>query len=83
MCTSVNIENKGITNGGVILIDFTPLHNTLKEKGMTMSDMRDTVLSSKTLSKINKNDGKILLSSIEKICIHLDVPLEKVVRITK
>jgi DNA-binding Xre family transcriptional regulator len=63
------------------VIDFTPLHNTLKEKGMNMSELRDTVLSSRTLAKLNKNED-VYISTVEKICLFLDVPIEKVVRFT-
>jgi DNA-binding Xre family transcriptional regulator len=63
------------------MIDFSPLHQTLREKGMLMSDMRDTLFSSKTLAKINKNED-VNLSTVEKICLFLDVPIERVVRFT-
>ena len=63
------------------MIDFSPLHTTLKEKGMVMSEFRDKLLSSRTLAKINKNED-VNLSTIEKICLALDVPIEKVVRFT-
>lgn len=62
------------------MIDFSPLHQTLKEKRMLMSDLRDTVLSSRTLAKINKNED-VYITTIEKICLYLDVPIERVVRI--
>jgi DNA (cytosine-5)-methyltransferase 1 len=63
------------------MIDFSPLHQTLKEKGMLMSDFRDTLLSSRTLAKINKNED-VNLSTVEKICLHLNVSIEKVVKFT-
>jgi DNA (cytosine-5)-methyltransferase 1 len=64
------------------MIDFSPLHKTLKEKGMLMSDFRDKLLSSRTLAKINRNED-VNLSTVEKICLFLDVPIEKVVRFSK
>jgi DNA-binding Xre family transcriptional regulator len=63
------------------MIDFSPLHQTLKEKGMLMSDFRDTILSSRTLAKINRNED-VYISTIEKICLYLDVTVDKVVRFT-
>ena len=63
------------------MIDFSPLHQTLKEKDIVMSEFRDKLLSSRTLAKINKNED-VNLSTIEKICLFLDVPIEKVVRFT-
>lgn len=63
------------------MIDFSPLRQTIEEKGMRMSELRDTLLSSRTLAKINKNED-VNLSTVEKICLFLDVPIEKVVRFT-
>lgn len=67
------------------MIDFTPLFETLKEKGLKPKDLRGTLLAPDTLAKINKahmsTDSKIYIGTIEKICLHLDVPIEKVVRI--
>jgi DNA (cytosine-5)-methyltransferase 1 len=61
------------------MIDFSPLRETLIEKNMVISDMRDKVLHPKTIAAINR-DGDVNLSTIEKICLFLDVPIEKVVR---
>ena len=63
------------------MIDFSPLHKTLEEKNMVISDMRDKILHPKTIAAINKN-GDVNLSTVEKICLFLDVPIEKVVRFT-
>ena len=63
------------------MIDFSPLRQTLAEKNMVISDMRDKILHPKTIAAINK-DGDVNLSTIEKICLFLDVPIEKVVRFT-
>jgi DNA (cytosine-5)-methyltransferase 1 len=63
------------------MIDFSPLRKTLEEKNMVISDMRDKILHPKTIAAINKN-GDVNLSTVEKICLFLDVPIEKVVRFT-
>jgi DNA-binding Xre family transcriptional regulator len=63
------------------MIDFSPLRKTLGEKNMVISDMRDKILHPKTIAAINKN-GDVNLSTVEKICLFLDVPIEKVVRFT-
>jgi DNA (cytosine-5)-methyltransferase 1 len=63
------------------MIDFSPLHKTLEEKNMVISDMRDKILHPKTIAAINRN-GDVNLSTVEKICLFLDVPIEKVVRFT-
>jgi DNA (cytosine-5)-methyltransferase 1 len=54
----------------------------LEEKNMVISDMRDKILHPKTIAAINKN-GDVKLSTIEDICLFLDVPIEKVVRFSK
>ena len=63
------------------MIDFSPLRQTLAEKNMVISDMRDKILHPKTIAAINR-DADVNLSTIEKICLFLDVPIEKVVRFT-
>ena len=62
------------------MIDFSPLRQTLNERNMVISDMRDIILHPKTIAAINKN-GDVNLKTLEKICLFLDVPIEKVVRI--
>jgi DNA (cytosine-5)-methyltransferase 1 len=64
------------------MIDFSPLRRTLEEKNMVISDMRDKILHPKTIAAINRN-GDVNLSTVEKICLFLDVPIEKVVRFSK
>ena len=61
-------------------ISFDPLHRTLHEKGITLNSMRDTVLNSRTIAKIYRNES-VRLQTIADICIHLDVPIERVVAI--
>lgn len=67
------------------MIDFSPLYETLEDKGLKMKDLRGTLLAPDTLAKINKahltSNAKVYLGTIEKICVYLDVPIEKVVRI--
>lgn len=65
------------------MISYDPLHKTLEERGLTMNEMRkNKLLNSRTIARINKGQS-VNLSTIEKICVYLDVPIEKVVRITK
>lgn len=66
-----------------MMISYDPLHKTLKERGLTMNELRkNKLLNSRTIARINKGQS-VNLSTIEKICVFLDVPIEKVVRITK
>lgn len=62
------------------MIDYSPLFDTLKEKNMSISDLRGNVVSSDTIAKFAKGES-LKLSTIAKICIHLNVPIENVVRI--
>lgn len=62
------------------MIDYSPFHETLKEKEMVISDLRGTILNARTIANINKGMS-VNLSTIEEICLHLDVPIEKVVKI--
>ncbi|MED4579087.1 helix-turn-helix transcriptional regulator [Bacillus atrophaeus] len=66
------------------MVDFSPLYQTLKEKGMKPSRLRECV-SPDTQAKIKKqnltSDATLYLGTIDTICQFLDVPIEKVVRI--
>lgn len=69
------------------MIDFSPLFETLDKKGMNISDLRGEVASPATLTSIKQGHMttglKLYLSTIENICLYLEVPIEKVVKITK
>ncbi|PEF71684.1 helix-turn-helix domain-containing protein [Bacillus cereus] len=62
------------------MIDYSPLHETLNEKKMVISDLRGTILNARTIANINKGMS-VNLNTIEEICLYLDVPIEKVVKI--
>jgi DNA-binding Xre family transcriptional regulator len=64
------------------MISYEPLFNTLKKKDIYISSMRDVILNSRTIAKIN-NGESVNLNTIDKICKHLDVPIEEVVKIVK
>ncbi|NYV67614.1 helix-turn-helix transcriptional regulator [Bacillus sp. Gen3] len=64
------------------MISYEPFYKTLKRKNINISSMRDVILSSATLAKMN-NGRPVNLETIEKICLHLDVPIEEVVKIIK
>jgi DNA-binding Xre family transcriptional regulator len=76
MFTFVNIFVKGSEK----MISYEPLNQTLKERNMVISDLRGDILNSRTIAKINRGES-VNLSTIEKICLHLNVPIEKVVEI--
>ncbi|MCY9090892.1 XRE family transcriptional regulator [Bacillus mojavensis] len=62
------------------MISFEPLRNYLKERGETTGILRDKVIHRNLVTKINE-DKHVSLVTIETICLHLDIPIEKVVRI--
>mgnify|MGYP001194203540 CR=1 FL=1 len=63
------------------MISYEPLFATLEEKNAKLIDLLNAGLfSSRTAAKFRKGES-VQLSTIEKICKYLDVPIEKVVRI--
>ena len=68
-----------------IMISFEPLKETLKEKNMKISHLRNDkggFLSTDAVTKINKNEN-VETSTIDKICLNLDIPVEKVIKFVK
>ena len=63
------------------MIDYSPLFETLKNKGMKLSDLY-SILDEGTVSKFKKNKS-MRLETIAKLCSFLDVPIEKVVKINR
>ncbi|MEC1707395.1 XRE family transcriptional regulator [Bacillus mojavensis] len=68
------------------MVDFSPLFKTLEEKEMRLSELRK-VISPATQASIKENHRqsnlKMYVGTIEKICLFLDVPVEKVIKIVK
>ena len=64
------------------MISYEPLFRTLEKKNMVISDMRGDILNSRTIAKIYRGES-VNLSTIEKICLFLDVSIEDVVEIKK
>lgn len=63
------------------MISYAPLHQTLREQNMVLSHFRDKkILNSRTQAAINANKS-VTLTTIEKLCNELRVPIEKVVEI--
>jgi DNA-binding Xre family transcriptional regulator len=64
------------------MISYAPLIATLKQKGITVTDVvRECRLHPRTTTKIRDNES-MNLTTVAKICLFLDVPIENVVRIT-
>lgn len=68
--------------GVVIIISYEPLFKTLEEKKLVISSLRNNPLHPTTIAKIYKNES-VSLSKIEEICLVLNVPIEKVVKISR
>lgn len=67
------------------MISYEPLRRTLKERNINISDLRTDhggFLSTSTITKLNK-DEVLRMDMLEKICIELNLPIEKVVKIIK
>lgn len=66
------------------MVDFSPLYQTLKEKGLKPSHLRKCI-SPDTQASIKKQhmtkNATMYIGTIDIICQFLDVPIEKVVRI--
>lgn len=65
------------------MINYAPLFRTLDHQNLKLIDVeRKLGLSSSTTSKFRKGEA-VSLTTIEKICILLDVPIEEVVEIQR
>lgn len=65
------------------MISYNPLKITLFEKGLRLKDLEvdnGGVLNKRTVSKLRHNKT-MNIESIERVCLFLDVPIEKVVEI--
>ena len=64
------------------MISYDPLWQTMREKGITTYTLINKYgLSKGTLDSL-KHDRNVTLSTVEFLCRILDVPIEKVVRIS-
>lgn len=62
-------------------VNYKPLRITLVEKELLISNVcRDLGISTRTRAKLGK-DEIVSLSSIVKLCVYLDVPIEQVVKV--
>lgn len=65
------------------MISYDPLKETLRELGLELRDLdteRGGVINKRTVSKFRHNKT-LNITSIERVCLFLDVPIEKVVEI--
>lgn len=65
------------------MISYEPLFRTLESKGLTLSDIEYKCgMSSRTIAKFRKGESTTL-DTLERICVFLDVPIDKVVEIKR
>ncbi len=64
-----------------MMIDYSPLFELLEERGMKLSHFRGENFNSKTQRRLSNNES-VNLRTIEFLCLKLNVPIEKVVRIS-
>ncbi len=65
----------------IIIIDFSPLWKTLKEKNITQYKLIQHGINKGLLDRLRKNEN-ITLKNLEKICKVCECTPEKVVRFT-
>lgn len=67
------------------MLNYNPLKISLMEKGMELKELQSEnggVLNKRTVSKLRHN-RHVHTETIEKVCVFLDIPVEKVVEITR
>ena len=64
------------------IIDYAPLWNTMKEKGITQYQLLKAGIDNKTLDGFKKNKN-ITMLTLEKLCDILDCTPNDIVRFTK
>lgn len=65
------------------MISYEPLFKTLESKGITLYEVEvQCGMSSRTIAKFRKGESTTL-DTLERICLFLDVPIEKVVEIKR
>lgn len=61
-------------------IDYSPLINTLYDRDIKITDLKEIGLSGNTISKFKKKES-MTLNNIGKICAYLEVEIQDVVKI--
>ena len=68
--------------GGGVIIDYSPLWQTMKEKHVSQYGLLQSGIDNKTLDRLKKNNN-ITLLTLEKLCKILDCTPNDVVKFTK
>lgn len=67
---------------GVAMLDYSPLWETMKQKGISQYQLIKSGIDNKTLDTLKKGNN-ITLLTLEKICLILDCTPNDVVRFQK
>ena len=68
--------------GGVIMLDYSPLWETMERKGISQYRLLKSGIDNKTLDTLKKGNN-ITLLTLEKLCFILDCTPNDVVRFKK
>jgi DNA-binding Xre family transcriptional regulator len=74
--------NPNKKTGGDSMVDYSPLWNTLKERGITQYYLLKNGIDNKTLDSLKKNKN-ITMLTLEKLCTIIDCTPNDVVRFIK
>lgn len=67
-----------------MIVNYKPLRNTLKEKGLNVTNVcRELGMSPNTRTKLSKDSDYVSLSTAARLCEYLDIPIEKVVEVIR
>ena len=76
------IMNPNKKTGGDSMVDYSPLWNTLKERGITQYYLLKNGIDNKTLDSLKKNKN-ITMLTLEKLCTIIGCTPNDVVRFIK
>lgn len=79
ICADIFFHHNDSVKAVVIIIDFSPLWETMKEKEITQYKLLKSGIDNKTLDFLKKN-GNITLLTMERLCKILDCTPNDIVR---
>jgi len=65
-------------------VTYLPLRMTLTKLNLPITNLgKELGISSKIITKLNNDTDYVSLRTLARICVHLDVPIEEVVEVTR
>ena len=77
----IKILTEATKRGVIAIIDFSPMWQTMEEKGITQYRLLKSGIDNKTLDTLKKNNN-ITLLTLEKLCNILECTPNDIVRFT-